>query len=347
MLNRSNMILAVLLLIQIALLGISAISTARPGAAPTEPLLAAFSIEAVDRMTIADNLDNEIVLARSEAGWALPDADDFPVNGAKAEELLGKIAALNTSRLIASNPSSQARLEVKDDDFQRKVSIAADSSTETVYLGGSGGGDAVYVRRGGDDNVYLGVGLNTWEAPPQVSAWINASYVSVPQDDILALSLNNAHGSFSFQHDGESWIYAGAGENETLDAAQMTNILRNAASIHMVEPLGLEARDEYGLDQPAVTVEVVYRQAVEIEPETADTDETAEAVDETQAEIEYAARSYTLAIGARQDDGNYALQSSSNDYVVLVRPSVMNVFANVSQDTLVKAVESESDANAE
>ena len=347
MLNRSNMVLAILLLIQIALLGISAISTARPGTAPTEPLLAAFSVEAVARMTIADNLDNEIVLARSEDGWALPDADDFPVNGAKAEELLGKIADLNTGRLIASNPSSLARLEVKDDDFQRKLSLATDSSTATLYLGGSGGGDAVYVRRDGDSNVYLGVGLNAWEAPPQVSSWINASYVSVPQDDILALSLNNAHGSFSFQRDGEAWIYAGAGENETLDTAQMANILRNAASIRMVEPLGLAVRDEYGLDEPEITVEVVYRQAVEVDPETADADEAAETADETEAEVEYADQSYALAIGARQDEGNYVLKSSSNDYVVLVRPSVMNVFANVSQDMLVKAVDSEADANAE
>lgn len=347
MLNRGNMVLAILLLIQIALLGITAISATRPGTAPTEPLLAAFSVEAVARMTIADNLDNEIVLARSEDGWALPNADDFPVNGAKAEELLGKIADLNTGRLIASNPSSLARLEVKDDGFQRKLSLATASSTATLYLGSSGGGDAVYVRRGGDSNVYLGVGLNAWEAPPQVSPWIDASYVSVPQDDILTLNLNNANGSFSFQRDGETWIYPGAGENETLDAAQMANILRNAASIRMVEPLGLAARDEYGLDEPEITVEVVYRQALEIEPETADADDTAEAADETQAEVEYAEQAYTLAIGARRDEGNYVLKSSSNDYVVLVRPSVMNVFANVSQDILVKAGESESEANAE
>ena len=344
MLNRSNMVLAILLLIQIALLGISAFGATRSGTAATGALLAGFSAAAVEQITVADDLDNEVNLARSEDGWVLPDADGFPVNAVKVEELLGKIADLNTGRLIASNPSSLARLEVKDDDFQRRLSMVTDSSTEVVYLGGSGGVDAVYTRRGGDSNVYLGVGLNAWEAPTQVSMWINTSYVNVPQDDILAITLNNANGSFSFRHDGEEWMYAGAGENEAFEAAQMANILRNAASIRMVEPLGLEARDEYGLDDPEITIEVLHRQALEVEPQTADTDEAA---DETEAEIEYVEQSYIIAIGAQQDTGHYALKASSNEYHVLVRQSVVNAFADVNRDMLVTAVESESAASSE
>lgn len=338
MLNRSNMALAVLLLIQIALLGISAISATRTVTAPTGPLLAGFSAAAVERITVADNLDNEVSLARSEEGWVLPNADDFPANAVKIEELLGKITDLNTGRLIASSSSSLARLEVGDDKFQRRLNMVTDSASESLYLGGSGGVDAVYVRRGGDSHVYLGVGLNTWEAPTQVSMWIDTSYVNVPQEDVLGITLNNAHGRFSFRRDGETWVYAGLGEGETFDTARMANILRNAASVRMTEPLGLEARDAYGLDDPAVTVEVLHREALEVESAAAEADEAA---GETEAGIEYVERSYTLAIGAQQDGGDYALKSPANDYYVLARQTVADAFADVSHETLVTDGESE------
>ena len=334
MLNRSNLILAVLLLIQLTLLGIAAISAARLEPARTEPLLTAFSTEAVEQITVADDLGNEVNLAKNEEGWVLPNVDDFPVDAAKVEELLDKIAGLNTSRLIASNPSSLARLEVKDDDFQRRLNLASASSTEVIYLGGSGGANTIYVRRADDDRAYLGMGLNTWEVPTQVSLWIDTSYVSVPQDDIFALRLDNSHGSFSFQRDGEAWFYDGA--DEAVDEVQMAGILRNAASIHMAAPLGRQTRDEYGLDDPPITLEVWHRQAVETAEDEATDDEVADAA---EAQVEYTETSYALAVGAEQADGNFALKSSTNDYIVLARPAVVSAFADVSHETLAPPAE--------
>ena len=335
MLNRGNRALALLLLIQIALLGITAISSTRHETAPTEALLVGFSAEAVERIAIADDLGNEVSMARREDGWVLPDADDFPVNAAQVEELLDKVAGLDTGRLIASNPSSLARLEVKDDDFQRRLTLAGGSATDLVYLGGSGGANTVYVRRADDERVYLGIGLNTWEMPTQVSLWIDASYVNMAQDDIFALRLDNAQGSFSLRRDGEDWFADGA--DDVVDETEMAGILRNAASIRMVAPLGLEAQDEYGLDDAAITLEVWHRQAVELESEDAD-----DAAEAAESEVEYSEESYTIVIGAEQADGNVALKSSMSDYIVLARSTVADAFANVSLETLLPPAETES-----
>ena len=134
-----------------------------------------------------------------------------------------------------------------------------------MYLGGSGGADTVYVRRAGEDNVYLGLGLNSWELSTQISTWIDSSYVNVPQSDVLEISVRNANGSFRFVRDGESLTYADLGEGEAFEDTKMPIILRNAATIRMLEPLGLAALDEYELAEPRVTVEVRYRQLVEAE----------------------------------------------------------------------------------
>ena len=73
-------------------------------------------------MSFSDNLDNEVKLARSvkRAGY-LPEADDFPVDGAKVEEILGKLARLDTRRLVATNRANFVRLEVGDADFRRRI----------------------------------------------------------------------------------------------------------------------------------------------------------------------------------------------------------------------------------
>jgi len=105
MLNRSNLYLAILLLLQTVLLAVAVITSTSTERRPTEPILTAFSAEAVERITIADDREAEVTLARGEAGWVLPHADDFPVDSAKVEELLDKIAGLNTARLVASNPA--------------------------------------------------------------------------------------------------------------------------------------------------------------------------------------------------------------------------------------------------
>lgn len=329
--NRSNLILALLLLIQIVLLGIMVISGGGVEKPPPGPLLPEFSAAAVERITLVDDSDAALTLARGGDGWVLPDADGFAVSSSAAEDLLAKIGSLNTSRLVASQPSSFARLGVKDDDFRRRLSLVSAAGSETLYLGGSGGADAVYVRREGDSRVYLGVGLTAWEASPQISAWIDTSYVNVPQGDILSLRVQNANGSFDFQRAGESWVYAGLAEGAEFDAGQMANLLRNAAAIRMVAPLGLGALPAYGLDAPQITVEVRYRQALDIE--SAAETEGGEDAPEPPAAAE---ESYRIMIGARQADGDFALKSSDSEYYVLVREAVFDAFAGISAETLVK-----------
>ncbi len=343
MLNRSNIALLALLIVQIVLLAVLVASSAGTETRQTEAILSGMSAAAVERFSFADDLGASVTVARAADGWVLPDADDFPVDGDKIEDLLGKIAALDTRRLVASNPANFARLEVKDDDFRRKLTLEATDSSATIYLGGSGGVDTVFARRAGEDKVYLGTGLNSWELSTQVATWLDASYVNVPQADVLAIMVHNAAGSYSFLREGETWTYAGLGADETFEDTKMPSILRNAATIRLVEPLGLEARAEYGLDEPQVRVEVRYRQLIEAAPD--ETDESADGEESVEAEaaVEYAEAQYTLEFGA-EIDGDIVLKSSDAEYYVSVRETVFNAFNGIKRDDLIRAPELEAEA---
>ena len=343
MLNRSNLALLFVLLIQVVLLAASVLITSSNESRPVEPILRDLAIDKVDSIIIADDVDAEVTLARGEDGWVLPTADDFPADSAKVDELLQNLANLDTSRLIATNPANFDRLEVADGDHRRRASIVADGETQVLYLGGSAGVDTVYARRADENLVYLGSGLSAWEASTLPSGWIETSYVSVSQADVLQLSFSNANGDFTFQREDGIWIYQGLAENETFDTSRMSSFLRNASSIQMQEPLGLSPLAEYGMDDPAVTVAITYRQIVA--PETGDENEN-DAEDSTDAdvEIEYDEHSYTLTFGAVQADGNVVLKSSAEEYYVAVRESVLNAFDDISHADLVMPADTETEA---
>ena len=344
MLNRSNISLLAVLVIQLVLLAVSVISTAGNERRAIEPLLKGLDAVDVDSITIADDLENLLRFARREEGWVLPDADDFPVNSSKVDELLDKLAGLDSARLVATNPANFVRLEVANDDFQRKLTIVSADKSDELLLGGSGGANTVYARREGEDKVYLGAGLSSWEASTSVSSWIDTSYVNVPQDDVLRIEVKNSHGSFEFLREGEAWRYRGLPDGEEFEDTMMPGILRNASSISMVQPMGRTALEEYGLAEAAVTVEVVFRQVVDVEPSGDDEESD---LDEAEPVLEYTEESYTLTLGAEQDSGNYAAKSSSEAYYVTVRRTVFDAFNGIRHEDMLRQIELEPEGELE
>ncbi len=348
MLNRTNLFLAALLVVQALLLAVSVLTTTGTAARTVAPILADIAAADIDRLIIADNLDNEMTFARGDAGWVLPDADDFPLDSAKINETLDKLASMDTRRLVASNPTNFARLEVKDDDFRRRITLQVGEESTVLYLGGSGGANTVYIRRADEDEAYLGTGLSSWELSTQVSTWLDANYVSVPSDDVLEITVQRADGQFTFLREGDNWTYAGLSEGEIFEDTRMPLILRNAATIRMQAPLGLEALDEYGLDDAPVVVDVRYRQlvdAAEAADEPAEGDPAPD--DETSAEPEYNEATYTLTFGATMEDGDIVLKSSDADYYVLARDSVLNAFTNIAHEELVKLPEPDTESETQ
>jgi len=338
MLSRSNVLLLVLLGLQLVLLAISVLGSAGTEARPVEPILSGMSAADIDRMSFSDDLGNEVTVARSDDGWVLPGADDFPVDGDKVEAILDKIAGMDTRRLVATNRANFARLEVGDEGFRRQIKLDSGDVSAELYLGGSGGADTVYARRAGEDNVYLGVGLSSWELSTQTSTWVDSSYVNVPQDDVLEITVQKADGSFTFVRDGDSLTYTGLMEGEVFEDTKMPIITRNAATIRLLEPLGLAALEAYELAEPQVRVQVRYRELVELEePSAAEGDG-----DASDAEPAYSEGTYSLTFGAQLEDG-VVLKSSEAEYYVLVRDTVFKAFNDISRTDLVRASEAAFD----
>ena len=266
--NRTNRILSVTLAVQLVLGVIIFFPRPAPEVA-SGPLLANFDPTAVTGLTITDADGNSITLAKGEdGGWSLPGYDDYPAQASSVTGLLSKIAALQANRLIARNESSQARLEVKSDNFQRRIEIQSGDQTNVLYLGSASGASDTHARVNDQAEIYLTTGLASWEVSAQVSSWIDTTYVSIDQTTVSSIQVENANGSFDFTQAADgTWAYAGLEPGEVFDPASISNMARQATGMRMSAPLGRTLDPTWGLDDPQATVTVHWVETIIPTPE--------------------------------------------------------------------------------
>jgi len=293
MIKQHHKILAALLVAQIVV-GVIVFWPRPSTAGQRAPVFPDLTAEDITALTIEDAQGNVVELAKVTGDWVLPNADQYPVKSEAVGELLEKLTAMTTGRLVTKSDTSHKRLQVAADAFQRRLDLeTSDGATETIYIGSSPQYGSVHFRLEGEDETYLTSELTTWDVNAAASAWIDTSYQSVAQDDIIRMTLENANGTFTFEKEEDRWRMVAPPsmeETQSLDETQVEAVLRRAASITMKRPLGTEEQAAYGLDEPNAMVTL----------------ETAE-------------KTVTLKVGAEDtDDNSYVVKSSESDYYVRV-----------------------------
>jgi hypothetical protein len=312
--KRHQQILAALLVLQIALaVFVFWPESATGGAA--EPIFPDLATEEIVYLSIADDQGHSIKLRREGEDWVLPEADNYPAQATAIEPVLEAIAGLDTGTLVARTPASHDRLKVAEDNFVRRIIFEReDGSGKILYLGTSPRYAATHARVDGQDETYLTDGLSTWEVTAQANTWIDASYFTVARDALVEVTVENAHGTFTFVREeaGEEgvppqWTMEGLGDDETLSTSAVNNLIARASSMNMLRPLGTTEEPDYGMDNPTAVVTVTT-------------------ADET----------FTLTVGGQSEaDDSYAVKSSTSTYYVAVSDFNVQPFVeNAREDFL-------------
>jgi hypothetical protein len=294
--NKQNRILAGILILQL-LVG-AFVLWPRPSASGGEgqSLFPGVEVDRIVGLAITDADGETIQLAKRPDGWVLPDAGDYPCQEEKVTPLLTKIVGLKADRLVAQTSSSHKRLMVAADGFERQIEFElTDGSQHRLYLGTSPSFGAAHVRADNQDEVYLTSDLSSQDAGVQATAWVDRIYFSVPQEEVVALTLENANGRFEFVKDGDSWTMKDLAAGETLNTNIVESLVNRTASVSLLYPLGKEEKDIYGLQEPKAVVSILTHN-----------DEDGD-------------RTYTLRVGAKYaEDKSYVVASSESPYYVRV-----------------------------
>lgn len=325
--NRRNQILSFVLAVQLVIGLVLFIPRGGEESAAAAALLDGYDAASVEEITIQDSEAAQVRLLKApDNTWVLPDYDNYPVDTARVQTLLDKLAVLKSDRLIAQNSASHNRLKVSEKEFERRVTLKVGDETQVLYIGSSGGANAVHMRAEGSDNVYLTSGLASWEANAGVSSWIDTQYFNAVSSEVVALTLENSNGVFEFRKDGENWTLADLAEGETFNAEAFNTFLQRATSIRMTEPISREVDDAFGMDTPQAVITLTVQPPAL--PEEEATDEATENAPVEAAEP----ATYTLTIGAEQDDSSYVMLASSQVYYVKVSAGTATTFTDKTRD---------------
>lgn len=259
--NRSNQILAGILVVQLALVAFM-FWPGRNATVSAAALYADTKLDDIQSITVSDQT-NSIKVTRSGDGWVLPAAEDFPVTAVQATDTISKVLTIDTRRLVASNATSHSRLEVTDDKFVRRVDLETkDGKTLTLYVGSSPSFRATNVRRGDSDNVYLTNGVTADDLHTDYGSWINTTYLAIPETDVKELTVENAQAKLQFTRPTtDTWTLSDLAAGETFNQNNLTSLVTRLSSFTMVKPLGKTAKPEYGMDKPNATVTIVSQPA--------------------------------------------------------------------------------------
>jgi hypothetical protein len=254
-LSRGNQILAIVLVAQILLAGLLLWPRSATVAAG-EPLFPGLEPDQVVRVHIIDAEGREVELVKRTGNWVLPAGGDYPAKEGAVPDLLNKLVELKTDRLVTQTRASHARLKVASEDFATRLDVESSGGTvRTLYLGTSPSYSATHVRAAGQDQVYLASGISGTDVGARVTSWVDTLYLSVPQDQVVSVTLENPNGSFEFRKDdADEWAMSGLASDETLNESVVSSLVTRVTSMRMLEPLGKDAQESYGMADPNATI---------------------------------------------------------------------------------------------
>jgi hypothetical protein len=267
--EKTIRILTIVLVAQLLLAaGMSFTGPNLAAAHPDTPLLT-LGDQPVDHVTIEGPEGARVVLAKQDQGWVLPDAGNFPADRVQVDTLLSRLEGLQRGLPVATSAGALKRFKVSDESFERRVTLAhGDDTLATLYLGSAPDMHHVNARTGRDDAVYT-VDFAAYEAPDKASDWEDKAILQLPQDaletiEVAGLMLHRtpaapadkAAGGEGIPAAPATWQIDSLGAGEVVNQAGATDLAGKLAQLRIGAVLGTEAKPEYGLDKPALTLSV-------------------------------------------------------------------------------------------
>ena len=263
--SRLNQILLVLLGAQIVGLAVGRATTSESPAQKTVDLFAGLDADKVTKLEIVgaapakedDPPQNKVILAKKDGKWGVSDADDYPVDKAKVDELLKTLATLRTRNRVLDSATYHAKLEVAADKFQRKLTVTSGDDSSVMYFGSAPRFKNVHVRQDGEDAVYLLNDFGTSELGDRAWNWVDREYIKYPADDVWQVKVKNAKGEIQLDKDPVSKQWAMLGTDKTLDTSAVSDLVRKASNVNLETPVGNTVKPEFGLSEATATITLV------------------------------------------------------------------------------------------
>jgi hypothetical protein len=146
----------------------------------------------------------EIELTKTGEDWKLTKPVEANANQANVKSMLDNLKTLKVSEQIDPATTGYAKYGVSDDKglhvvFKKGSAVVLDARF------GENGGRGQMTRIAGKDGVYAVKGYSSYLYARDVKGWRDLTLFKFEEGDVVAATIQNEHGNFSFTKDGENW----------------------------------------------------------------------------------------------------------------------------------------------
>jgi len=189
-----------------------------------------------------------VVLQKNGSQWQLPDLQGLPVDSAKLDALLEKLAGLQSGWPVASSRAARDRFEVAEDKFQKRLRLFTGEGEPAaeLFIGSSPGFRKTHVRGADDDAIYA-VELNSYELPAEADSWLDKKLLAAGEVQAIAgpdYKLAERDGKWQFAEGGAKLDESKA--RQLANALANLRITRAATEVPEAEAIHIQVTTDSG-----------------------------------------------------------------------------------------------------
>lgn len=206
----------------------------------------------IDTITIEDKDHNRLTLVKNNNAWLIPEYKNLPAEEKKVKQLLSQLKASQFRAPIATTLQSQERFGVTENNFERKISLSANSqSLLDLFVGEQVGIKKSFVREIKDNNIFE-VSLAHHELAANPQDWFM-------KDILQPKGMNKIQGeNFSLVLKDKEWQLELPDNSDENIKINQENIDAIVTQFQYLKLLGLASQtDISSLKQPSKKIEVV------------------------------------------------------------------------------------------
>ncbi len=204
-------------------------------------------------------LDSVLIEAADDA-VRLRAGDGWTVNGQEAtaeagESLKRGLEEARVGGLVSRNPENHARLGVTD-AMGRRLTVYAGGAAQLSFIVGERGRafDQAYVRRVGEDEVYMLQGTLIGLARRSVDEWRNKEILTASREDIQRIEFSYPDASFTLVRDSVGWHLEPSGASA--QTGVVSSLLGQLAGLSAIGFAADSVADTLSWDPPTGRVRV-------------------------------------------------------------------------------------------
>lgn len=219
-----------------------------------------FAQEQIDQVSIRGD-DSTVELNKKDGKWQT--ADGYPLEVGKMDSLMDKLAGLKFGLPVATSEAALKRFKVAENDFERHLRLKTSGETVAeLYLGTGSGVRKSHLRTAQQEAVYTAE-IGSYDLPARVDGWQDKTLLQLPKDEITGVKLGDLSLTLEDSNNDTDktklWKADKLPDGKQLDQLAINLALSPFDSLRINKVLGTEAKPEYGMDKPKMTVSLTYK----------------------------------------------------------------------------------------